>query len=415
MERKYNLRVALPIVELLNNGLSLIIEPQPWNPGLSFTLLVPVGAVNDPEEYLGAASMLETWLWKGAGPRDARDFADALDALGLRRQSGAGLEYTTFSASVLPEGFSASLELYADLMKRPHLPDAAFDAVRALALQELAGLQDQPARKLFNRLRREVFASPHGQPVEGTRETINRITPEVLRGEFQRRYGASGSVLAVAGGIDPHEVVRLAKMHLGDWGKKTPKPAAVSLSRPHRFHIEQSSEQVQIGLFYRDVPPGDYDFYTARLAATVLSGDMSSRLFTEVREKRGLVYSVSATPGSVKGFGYLRAYAGTMPEKAQETLAVLKDEIYRLREGVSRAELDRAKVGMRANLVLSGESSYARASTLARDMYLLGRVRSLEELEAEVIDVTLERMNNFLAGHPYSNPWIGTLGPKGAI
>jgi len=404
--------VAGPIVETLDNGLRVAVEPQPWNPGLSFTLLVPVGATSDPEDRLGAASMLETWLWKGAGPRSAHAFADALDALGVTRQSGAGVEYTTFSASLLPEGFAAALELYADLLRQPHLPDDAFESVRALALQELAALEDQPPRKLLGRLRREAFASPHGQPVEGTRETLERMTPEALREEYRRRYGARGSVLAVAGSVDPDEVLRQAERHLGSWKGEAPEAPAVRLTVPHRFHVQQETEQVQIGLFYKDVPPGHYDFYASRLAAAVLTGGMSSRLFTEVREKRGLVYAVSASPGSVKGFGYLTAYAGTMPERASETLRVLQEGIERLAEGVSRSELDRAKVGVRADLILSGESSRARAGALARDLFILERARSLEEVEAEVMDVTLERINAFLAKRPYRDPWVGTLGSE---
>ncbi|GEM89677.1 M16 family metallopeptidase [Oceanithermus desulfurans] len=402
--------MAAPVVHTLDNGLRVAVEPQPWNPGLSFTILVPVGATSDPEERLGAASMLETWLWKGAGPRGARAFADALDALGVRRQSGAGVEYTTFSASLLPEGFPAALELYADLLMRPHLPDDAFDSVRALALQELAALEDQPPRKLLGRLRRGAFASPHGQPVEGEREALERMTPDALREEYRRRYGAGGSILAVSGGVDPDEVFRIAEKHLGAWSGEAPPPPAVRLTVPHRFHIQQETEQVQIGLFYKDVPPGHYDYYASRLAVAVLSGGMSSRLFTEVREKRGLVYAVSASPGSVKGFGYLTAYAGTMPERAQATLEVMEEEIERLAQGVSREELDRAKVGVRADLVLSGESSRARAGALARDLFILERARSLEEVEAEVMDVTLERINAFLAGRPYRDPWIGSLG-----
>lgn len=403
--------MAAPVVETLANGLRLAVEPQPWNPGLSFTILVPVGAVNDPPDMLGAASMLETWLWKGAGSRDARAFADSLDALGVSRQSGTGTEYTTFSASLLPESFAAALELYADLLIRPLLPDEAFESVRALALQELAAIEDQPARKMMQKLRREVFVSPHGQPVEGERESLLAMTPSGLRGEYHRRYGPQGAVLAVAGGIAAAEVVEVAEKSLGAWTGGLDKETPVRLSKPHAFHIQQETEQVHIGLFYEDVPPGDYDFYAARLAASILSGGMSSRLFTEVREKRGLVYSVGATPGSVKGFGYLVAYAGTMPDRAKETLRVMRQVIYNLREGVTRAELERAKIGLRADLVLAGESSRARSSALARDLFILGRARDLEEVEAEVMDVTLERINQFLDRHPYDNPWIGSLGP----
>ncbi len=394
------------------NGLTLAVEEQPWNPGVSFTILVPAGAVTDPEGLEGASSVLESWLWKGAGTRDARSFAQALDALGVRRASGAGLEYTTFSASLLAPHLGEALALYADLLQRPWLPEEEFEAVRLLALQELAALEDQPSKKLFVHLRRAVFTSPHGRDAAGRRKDLLAMTPDALRADYARRYGARGVVIGVCGGVRFEEVRELVEAHWGEWTGGAPELPAVALSEPHTLHVPQDTAQVQIGLFYTDVPPTHPEFYTARLAAEVLSGGMASRLFTEVREKRGLVYAVSASPGSVGGMGYLAAYAGTTPERAAETLRVLTREIARLSEGVSADELARAKVGVRSALVMQGESSRARAAALARDWFVLGRVRSLEEIEREVEAVTLERINRFLEAHPYERPWVGTLGAQ---
>ncbi|MER3603811.1 MAG: peptidase M16, partial [Thermus sp.] len=148
----------------------------------------------------------------------------------------------------------------------------------------------------------------------------------------------------------------------------------------------------------------------ARLALEVLSGGMASRLFTEVREKRGLVYAVSAFPAGVKGQGLLMAYAGTTKERYRTTLEVLKQEIARLREGVSEEELPRAKVALRTALVMGDESVRTRAASMARDLYTLGRVRPLSEVEEAVEKTSLEAVNGFLARHPYENPWVGLLG-----
>ncbi|MER3483919.1 MAG: peptidase M16, partial [Meiothermus sp.] len=137
-----------------------------------------------------------------------------------------------------------------------------------------------------------------------------------------------------------------------------------------------------------------------------------SRLFTEVREKRGLVYSVYASPNGVKGYSYLSAYAGTMPSRADETLRVLQGEIERLAEGVSEEELERAKIGLRTSLVMGEESARSRVGSITRDLYLIGRVRTLDEIEAEIAAVDTSRINRYLAESPYRNPWIGTLGPK---
>lgn len=395
----------------LSNGLILAVEEQPWNPGVAMQLLLPVGAITDPEGLEGAATLLEGWLWKGAGGRDARALAEAFDDLGVRRGSAAGLEYTMLGASFLAGQLEKVLALYADVLMHPALPEDAFEAVRQVALQELASLEDQPPKKMFTALRRAVFASPHGRNPSGSLEGLQAATPEALRADFARRYGARGTILALAGGVTLERAQAAVEATLGSWrGGEVALPAPV-VSQPHTLRLEQHSAQVQIGLIYPDVSIGHPEFYAARLAAQVLSGGMGARLFVEVREKRGLVYSVYASPNGVKGYSYLGAYAGTTPERAEETLRVLQAEIERLAQGVSAEELERARVGLRTMLVMQEESARSRVASMARDLYLIGRVRSLEEIEAEIAAVDLERINRYLAHNAYRNPWMAVLGP----
>jgi predicted Zn-dependent peptidase len=378
-------------------------------PGVAFQLLVPAGAVGDPEGLEGASTLLEGWLWKGAGELDARGLAQALDALGVRRTSGAGLEYTAFAASFLPEVLEEVFRLYALLLTRPRLPEEGFEAVRSVALQSLLSQEDQPARRLFSELRRRVFLSPHGRDPLGREEDLKRATPKALREDFGRRYTPRGAILAVAGGVSWERLLG-ALEPLALWeGEEAPYPPPL-LASPERFALRRPTAQVQIGLAYPDVGPEDPGFYAARLALEVLSGGMSSRLFTEVREKRGLVYAVSAFPAGVKGQGLLMAYAGTTKDRAKETLAVMLQEMERLAEGVTEEELARAKVGLRTALVMGDESIRTRASSMARDLYMLGRVRPLAEIEARVEGTTLEEVNAFLRAHPYRDPWVGLLG-----
>lgn len=395
----------------LSNDLILAVEEQPWNPGVAMQLLLPVGAITDPEGLEGAATLLEGWLWKGAGGRDARALAEAFDDLGVRRGSAAGLEYTMLGASFLAGQLEKVLALYADVLMHPALPEDAFEAVRQVALQELASLEDQPPKKMFTALRRAVFASPHGRNPSGSLEGLQAATPEALRADFARRYGARGTILALAGGVTLERAQAAVEATLGSWrGGEVALPAPV-VSQPHTLRLEQHSAQVQIGLIYPDVSIGHPEFYAARLAAQVLSGGMGARLFVEVREKRGLVYSVYASPNGVKGYSYLSAYAGTTPERAEETLRVLQAEIERLAQGVSAEELERARVGLRTMLVMQEESARSRVASMARDLYLIGRVRSLEEIEAEIAAVDLERINRYLAHNAYRNPWMAVLGP----
>jgi len=167
---------------------------------------------------------------------------------------------------------------------------------------------------------------------------------------------------------------------------------------------------VQIGLAYPDVGPDHPGFYAARLALEVLSAGMASRLFTEVREKRGLVYAVSAFPAGVKGQGLLMAYGGTTKERAGETLRVMLAEMERLAEGVTEEELSRAKVGLKTALVMADESIRSRAASMVRDLFVLGRIRPLSEVEEAIEGTGLEAVNAFLREHPYRNPWVGLLG-----
>jgi predicted Zn-dependent peptidase len=395
-------------VERWPNGLTVALEERDF-PGVAFQLLVPAGAVSDPEGLEGASTLLEGWLWKGAGELDARGLAQALDALGVRRSSGAGLEYTAFAASFLPEVLEEVFRLYALLLTRPSLPEEGFEAVRSVALQSLLSQEDQPARKLFSELRRRVFLSPHGRDPLGREEDLKRATPKALREDFGRRYTPRGAILAVAGGVSWERLLG-ALEPLALWeGEEAPYPPPL-LASPERFALRRPTAQVQIGLAYPDVGPEDPGFYAARLALEVLSGGMSSRLFTEVREKRGLVYAVSAFPAGVKGQGLLMAYAGTTRDRAKETLAVMLQEMERLAEGVTEEELARAKVGLRTALVMGDESIRTRASSMARDLYVLGRVRPLAEIEARVEGTTLEEVNAFLRAHPYRDPWVGLLG-----
>ncbi|WP_038047147.1 M16 family metallopeptidase [Thermus caliditerrae] len=395
-------------VERLPNGLLVALEERDY-PGVAFQLLVPAGAVNEPEGLLGASTLIEGWLWKGAGELDARGLAQALDTLGVRRQSGAGLEYTLFSAAFLPEVLEEVFRLYALLLTRPSFPEEALEAVKSVALQALLSQEDQPARKLFSELRRRVFRSPHGRDPLGREEDLKGAAAGELREDFGRRYTPKGAILAVAGGVSWERLQAALEPFLA-WEGEEAFYSSPELSEPHRFHVERPTAQVQIGLAYPDVGPDHPGFYAARLALEVLSGGMSSRLFTEVREKRGLVYAVSAFPAGVRGQGLLMAYGGTTKERAGETLRVMLAEIERLSQGVTEEELFRAKVGLKTALVMADESVRARAGSMARDLFALGRVRPLAEIEAAIEGTTLEAVNAFLRSHPYRNPWVGLLG-----
>ncbi|MES4793056.1 MAG: peptidase M16 [Chloroflexota bacterium] len=368
----------------------------------AFVMLLPAGAASETEGREGSSTVLEGLVYRGAGERDARALSDALDRLGVQRQGGAELEHTSFGGSLLADDLERALALYADIVRRPRLPESDLDAEKALALQKLEALEDNPTQKLFVHLRRRFFHGPYGRSTLGDRDAIERLTIDFLREDHAARYRPEGALLAVAGRFEWDRLRDTVATLFGDWEGAAP---AVQ-------HVPDETAQEQIGVAWSSLPVTDPNYYRSRLALQVLSGGMGARLFTEVREKRGLCYSVGAFPGNIRGAGYVQAYAGTTPERSQETLDVLLAELRRMKKGVAEEELTRARVGLLSALVMQGEASRARAAAIARDQYLLGRVRSLEEIRAEVERVDLDGLNAWLAAQPDPAFTIVTLGPR---
>jgi predicted Zn-dependent peptidase len=398
---------------VLENGLTIVAESIPGVRSAAFVLLLSAGAVTDPTGREGLATVLEGLVYRGAGDRDARALSEAIDALGVQRSGGAELEHTSFGGSMLSDDLERALALYADIVRRPRLPADQLPAERDLALQKLDRLNDNPTEKLFVELRRVYFASPHQRTTLGTRAGLEAITPADVLEDHARRYRPDGAILAVAGNIDWPRLRAAVEDLFGDWrGSPPPVPAPSIEGRTRYAHIEQDTAQEQIGVAYPAVTLGQPGYYETRVIIEVLSGGMGARLFTEVRERRGLVYSVRASHMAIRGTGVIYAYAGTTPERSQETIEVLLAELKRVADGVSEEEIQRAHIGLLSALVMQGEASRSRAQAIARDQYLLGRVRSLEEIRAEITRVTPASVVAFLRERPPGEFTVVTLGPK---
>lgn len=396
----------------LPNGLRVVHEAMPWLSSLSFTFLLPIGAVSDPKGFEGSATVLNDWLYRGAGKLDSRALSETLDGLGVRRGGGAGKEYSTFSSSLLADSFTQTLQLYKSILLDPHFDALELENAKTLAQQELASLADSPTQQLFETLSTRFFKSSHGNSAYGTTEGLANLTIDSVKDDYAGRIGPKGAIISVAGGISWAEVLGQVESLFADWQGNTVQQPEVVLAESKQEHLFEQSAQTQIGLAYESLAPGQAGWYEHALASNVLSGGMGARLFTEVREKRGLVYSVAAMNRSLKDYGYTLAYAGTTPERADETLSVLVNELNRLSEGVSADELERSRTGLLSSLVMQGESSGARASALARDTFLLNEPREMQSIKDALLNVSLDQLNNFLADRPKPNFSILSLGPN---
>jgi predicted Zn-dependent peptidase len=317
-----------------------------------------------------------------------------------------------FWGSTLARNLPAALEIYADVLLRPHLPEEEMDAVKALALQDLQGIEDEPRSKLMIELRKRHYPAPLSHDRRGTVEGVQGLTADLLRQAYQRLFRPRGAILAVAGNVEWAPLRDQVGRLFGDWQggpgaewRLGPEPA------PHA-HLTKETTQTHIGVAYPSVPIGHADYYAAMGAVNVLSGGMSARLFTEVREKRGLCYAVSASYSTFKDRGSVICYAGTTNERAQETLDVLLGELHRLQEGVEPEEVERLQAGLKSALIMQEESTSARASSLASDWYYLGRVRGSEEIRSAVEALTPEAIVDHVRRHPPGHFAVATLGPK---
>jgi len=397
-------------ISTLDNGLVLVVEPMADVQSAAFSLLVPSGSVFDPPGQCGSASVLCELIMRGAGELDSKQLSSALDNLGVQRHESVGGGHITFTGATLADNLPKALQLYGDVLQRPHLPDDQFAAARLGVEQSLRAMQDEPRQKIVLELRRRCFDAPWGLPSEGSLEELPHLTPKSVRAHYQRCFRPNGTILGVAGKVDPKQVRDAVQRIFGAWPRKPEPTFETSPGGPPRDHIPYESTQTHIALAYPTVPYRDPEYYHAWAAVSVLSGGMSSRLFTEVREKRGLCYAVNASLTSLKDDARVLCYAGTTTERAQETLDVTLREILRLGDGIADDELERCRARAKSSLVMQQESTLARSSSIARDWYHLGRVTTLSEVRDRIDALTSESVVEHVRKHPPRDFTILTIG-----
>jgi len=400
------------------NGLVLLAETMPGVQSAAFSMLLPAGVAYEGAEGLelggGAATMAAEWIARGAGPRDSRELLTALDNLGVSHAESAQTLHTSLAAASLGRNLEPALEIFADIVLRPHLDDEEIEPIRALCLQNLRSLEDDPGSKVIYELRRRHFPDPLGRPSPGTPEGVAALTPDQVRRFRDATYRPNGSILGVAGAIDWPRLRDTVGRLFGDWAPRPEPSIHERPTGPSRDHILRETQQIQIALASPAATVDSPDYYSARAAVAILGGYSSARLFTEVREKRGLCYSVYASYEGQRDRAAMLCYAGTSADRAQQTLDVMLAELDRLaRDGVALDELETMRAGLKSSLIMALESSMSRSGALASDWYFLGRVRSLEEIAAALDALSPDDVSAYAAGLARPEDLtILTLGPN---
>jgi predicted Zn-dependent peptidase len=273
-------------------------------------------------------------------------------------------------------------------------------------------IDDDLAQKTMLELRQLRYADPFGRSRIGTVESLERMELADIHRHFATYFRPNEAILSVAGKVDWPRLRDQVEQYFGGWQSSELPPIVERPPNGRYLHIEHESSQTHIALAYLSIPYPHPDYFQARGAVGVMSDGMSSRLFTEVREKRGLCYSVHASCHSLKDRGSVICYAGTTTDRAQETLDVVVQELLKLPQGIEPDELNRLKARIKSSLIMQQESSMSRSGSIAADWYYLNRVRTLDEVGAIIDGLTCESINRYLAANPPADFCLVTLGAK---
>ena len=396
----------------LDNGMTIVGEIMPWLESAAFSFSVPAGCQYDPVEKLGLANFVCEMVQRGCGELDSRQFIEKLESLGIDYSSSASVYHTHYSGAMPASKLHQAFDVYADVFRNPWIPEDQMEDGRQVCFQEVRAIDDDLAQRVMLQLRLRQYGQPRGRWSQGSLESVAAITHEDIRSFFETHYQPHGLILSVAGDIQWEPLVAHVESLFGDWQARPAPEIFDTDAQSGTLHIPFDSQQVHIAVACPTLPYHHPDYFLARGAVGVLSDGMSSRLFTEIREKRGLCYSVYASLHSVLNQACIVSYVGTGADRAQQSLDALIEQLNLLQHGIETQELERLKVQIRSSLIMQQESSRSRAGAIAGDWFHLGKARTLDEVSALINGLTVERINEFLSNNPLGPFNLVTLGPQ---
>lgn len=402
----------------LDNGLRIASERMPDCLTAAFAIAVDVGARHEGANEGGLSHLLEHMAFKGTATKNARQIAEDFDRMGGNVNAYTSHEHTVYYAKVLREYADEALALLCDIVAHSVFDAGELEREREVVLQEIAMHQDSPDDLVFDLFQEMAYTGqPLGLSILGKPEDVARYSRENLLQYVAKHYQPNRLVIAGAGDVNHASMTQIISPCFAAQKNTQQKPA---LPRAQYIGgektLEKELEQVQLVLGFPGVAVTDADYYAAQIFATILGGGMSSRLFQEIREKRGLAYTVSAFASSYQDVGVLGMYAGTTPQHLAELTGALHEVLTSMQGGVGEAELLRAKNQLKANVVMTRESTGSIVEWMARHIHVYGRYRTAEELLQQIEAVTAADMMR-IATLCLTNatPTVAALGPVGSV
>jgi predicted Zn-dependent peptidase len=375
----------------LKSGLTVVTDSMPHLESASLGVWVGSGSRDEKSDEHGISHLLEHMAFKGTKRRTARQIAETIEAVGGDLNAGTSVETTAYYARVLKADVHLALDVLSDILADPSFEPGELKREQNVIVQEIGAVEDAPDDLVFERLNETAFPDqPVGRSILGTPATVRSFNPDTLRGYLSRNYRAPDMIVAAAGAVDHKDVLAQVEEKFGTFnGPAAPVPQPATFGGGTRIESREL-EQVHLALALEGLPVRHADVFSLQVFTGVLGGGMSSRLFQEVREKRGLCYSIYAFHMPYSDTGVFGLYAGTDQSDAPELMQVVVDEIADATANLDEGEIDRAKAQMKAGQLMALESSGARADQLARQMLMYGRPLSLEEIVAKIDAVTVE-------------------------
>ena len=403
-------------VSRLPSGLTVVTERMDRVETVSFGAYVATGSRNETAEENGVSHFLEHMAFKGTERRSAAAIAEEIEAVGGHINAYTAREQTAYYVKVLKEDTALGADIIGDILTHSTFEPEELERERGVILQEIGQANDTPDDIIFDHFQSAAFPSqPLGRPVLGSDEGIRAMPRGTLTGYMKRHYAHSNLVIAAAGNLEHAAILDLVGQHFADLPADPPPPTAQATYQGGEFREQRDLDQVHIVLGFPSVGYGDPDYYPTLLLSTLLGGGMSSRLFQEVREKRGLVYSIYSFSAPYQDGGLFGIYAGTGESEAEELMPVTLEELRSVQSRVTEAELGRARAQVKASLLMSLESTGSRCEQLARQLQVFGRVVPTQETVAKLNAVTPDDVRRAAARHFRATPTLATLGPVGHV
>lgn len=396
----------------LDNGLRVVTDTTPHVESITLGLWVDVGTRDEDPAINGAAHMLEHMAFKGTTRRSAKQIAEEVEAVGGDMNAYTSMEITAYHMHILKNDVPLAVDIISDILQNSTFNTEEFAKEQSVIIQEIGRSNDTPDDIVFDYFQATCFPNqPLGRPTLGTVDIIRSLTPSQVKGFMEGLYGTEHMVLAAAGNINHDHFVELAHKHFNKIPQQRPRKRATAHYQGGDHRSERDLEQVHVIMGFQGIHSQDPDYYACSVLMTLLGGGMSSRLFQEIREKRGLVYSIYAYNHSYRDNGVIGIYAGTGEKEVAELLPIACQELKRLPFTLTETEIERAKAQLKAGLLMALESTSSRCRQIAHQILIYGRPLTTQEIIAKIDQVSTEQLSQ-LAERLFSQKLTLTaLGP----